>query len=507
MTIRGCKRVETSLISPAKKCNMGDNSGQNTGNAKIIKENNKFANCYSPNPVQCLPTSKFLSLFPKPSLYFHGREDKLAEIHRTVQVCTTQTHSHLKTIVIHGFGGMGKSEIVRAYANRFYKDYDYIVWFDAETKISVHLSFQRLAEVLGLSFETTVDITKIYQKITSTYNKGIFIFDNAEGLKTENNQFGIEEYLPMDCILKKPICIITSRNGISAWDAVKMKLNNSICSIAKALDGYPLALSLASAMMGKLKDDSSFEDIETRLSAYMDILKFTAILEEYNESHYEVRLNMILEAASTKLESSTAVDLLAIMSYLDPHKITLKLTYAIFSCKCYDGKEHLEIYDRNFLHVMTLFQEYSLVKIDKDEMKLHQLIQKSARTVAANQAVTKILRFFEQNPNNERWREHMIFVYNVLTYGISVENEGYFLSMLMQKLNPEKFPAKLLRNAGYKNFSSGTTFLDQPIAQKSIANVAIPNGMNIVSILADEETTHIFPEQNGKEQVGRLKPR
>ncbi|CAG7822748.1 unnamed protein product, partial [Allacma fusca] len=420
-------------------------------------------------------TPKLLYLFPERSLYFQGRKDEISEIHQAVQVCQTQTHSFLRTIVIQGFGGIGKSETVRAYIYQFRTTYDYIVWFDAQTEISLNFSFKRLAAVLELPFKSKANIPNIYQKLANTYNCGIFIFDNAERLETENNGIGIKEYMHTDYLDKKPIIIVTSRNGTNAWDAIKTKikiisldclpyedtclclkkylkidkktlppsLEESICSIAKSLEGYPLALSLVSTTMGKLADDISLEEIQSQVGGYMELLKIVPIKEIYDESDYQERFNLIFEATTKKLQSdkngSTAIDLLAIMSYLDPDGITRKLLYAIFSCKFYDSEERFEINGRDFTHAMKLLQGSFMVKIDKECLNVHRLIQKSARTLANKKPVMTILKFFDQNADNHCWRGHMETVYNALIDGTSVENKTYFLCMLAWKIKFEDY--------------------------------------------------------------------
>ncbi|CAG7824577.1 unnamed protein product, partial [Allacma fusca] len=490
-----------------------------------------------------------LHLYPQPTLYFYGREEILSEIHTAVQTCKYETNSYLRTIVIQGFGGIGKSEIARVYAQRYHNDYDYIVWFDAQSEISLISSFAKLAKRLGISCQKNPDVSDVYQKLANTYKRGIFIFENAEGLKTNGKNDWIEEYLHMDFLPKKPIFIVTTQFGSNSWASIKTKikiisvdrlslddtyqcvkkylhldiqklppyLEDSIHSIAKTLDGYPLALSLASTTMGKPAEKTFFEEILSRVNGYMELLQVTPINHIYNDSDYEERLNLIFEATTKRLHicknGSTAIDLLAIMSHLNTHEITLKILYAIFSCQYYDGVESLEIKDQNYLHAIKLRHRYSLVKIYDEEIKPHRLIQKSAQIISTKKAITSIVRFFEKNSSNKKWRGHLQTIYNALIGGASVENKPYFLNMLEWNLNPEQITATFPWNPEGRHIGSKHSFVAAEIPHQGNSSVLIPDGTSIANnSLTGDEKTYVFLDHTGRQRdyskpLARLKSR
>ncbi|CAG7815943.1 unnamed protein product [Allacma fusca] len=119
---------------------------------------------------------------------------------------------------------MAKSEIAKVYATKCVGHYDYIVWFDAQTETSLNSSFSKLAKQLSIPFESVEDVPSVYQKIFRTLKTGIFIFDNAEGLRSGNGQFGLEGYLHTDFLLNDPINIVTSRNGQMRWGELASKI-------------------------------------------------------------------------------------------------------------------------------------------------------------------------------------------------------------------------------------------------------------------------------------------
>jgi hypothetical protein len=81
-----------------------------------------------------------LSTLPQP-VQFVARSKELAEIHRMLQ-----GHSTRSTIVLHGLGGIGKTQLALSYARRHEEKYTAIFWLDANDEDSLKLSFRAVAQ-------------------------------------------------------------------------------------------------------------------------------------------------------------------------------------------------------------------------------------------------------------------------------------------------------------------------------------------------------------------------
>jgi hypothetical protein len=163
----------------------------------------------------------------KPVESFTGRSRELEDLHKSVQHNLGENNDKLTVISqvtsISGLGGIGKSEIAKMYARKHCQDYDgNVIWINAATYGTFKESFTRLAEdklkILTKSMDSQEkDIKIIVQEVYKYFSKrkSLFIFDNAEKLRTEKeDDEGIDKFLP-NCLSvddNEPYIIITSRN-------------------------------------------------------------------------------------------------------------------------------------------------------------------------------------------------------------------------------------------------------------------------------------------------------
>ena len=80
-----------------------------------------------------------------------GREEDIKQIHENlINMDDSKT-----ALVVTGLGGVGKSELVRAYcltyAETFYKNN--IIWINGESKASITSEFNNVAELIKLDVE------------------------------------------------------------------------------------------------------------------------------------------------------------------------------------------------------------------------------------------------------------------------------------------------------------------------------------------------------------------
>ena len=175
---------------------------------------------------------------------FTGRDRELAEIHRTLQSASNNpTISRQRVVVLHGLGGIGKTQLAIQYAYIHQKDYTSIWWVNASTIQTISQGFlgiaqhllshhvrkttsglkpenTQIAEALGLppgvvdqngKLMTSRDITEVVVKVVIAWfaaednNRWLLIIDNYDDLRNVN----IYEFLPTS---SSGSVLITSRS-------------------------------------------------------------------------------------------------------------------------------------------------------------------------------------------------------------------------------------------------------------------------------------------------------
>jgi ATP/maltotriose-dependent transcriptional regulator MalT len=72
---------------------------------------------------------------------FVAREEELAEIHRILR-----GDSSRRTVILHGLGGIGKTQLTIAYAKRHKDNYSAIFWLNIKDEDSLKQSFSNVAK-------------------------------------------------------------------------------------------------------------------------------------------------------------------------------------------------------------------------------------------------------------------------------------------------------------------------------------------------------------------------
>jgi tetratricopeptide (TPR) repeat protein len=160
-------------------------------------------------------------------------------------------------------GGVGKTQLALAYAQRHRKDYQLGWWIPAETQLGIITALADLAAVLGLRTEQTpVALAAQVRDALAARSGWLLIFDNAPDptvvaeflpvaggghvLVTSRNSAwqGIAEPVPVDLLtLDEAMQLLVRRSGDSDRQAA--------ARLAEALDRLPLALEQASAYVAQ----------------------------------------------------------------------------------------------------------------------------------------------------------------------------------------------------------------------------------------------------------------
>jgi hypothetical protein len=84
---------------------------------------------------------------------FVARGEELAQIHKEL------SHGrNRRTVVVHGLGGIGKTQLAAAYAKRHYTNYSAIFWLNVRDKTSLKQGYMRMAQRILREHPTVIDM-------------------------------------------------------------------------------------------------------------------------------------------------------------------------------------------------------------------------------------------------------------------------------------------------------------------------------------------------------------
>lgn len=154
---------------------------------------------------------------------FIGRESELAQIRNALSGDGSR-----RTVVLHGLGGMGKTQTAVAYAKRHRSDYSAVFWFNIQDHATIVQSFVAAAGLIrqyhpaasalkGIDSGSDADqvVNAVKRWFSETENtRWLAIFDNYDNPKLRDNPdpaaVDIRKYLPS---AEHGFVIITTRSA------------------------------------------------------------------------------------------------------------------------------------------------------------------------------------------------------------------------------------------------------------------------------------------------------
>ncbi|XTI93092.1 HET-domain-containing protein [Cenococcum geophilum] len=217
--------------------------------------------------------------------HFVAREEELAEMHRTLS-----GNGGRRTVVLHGLGGIGKTQLTVAYAKRHKDNYSAILWLNIKDEDALKQSFAKVAgQILREhpsasrlssmdmkeNLDEVIDAVKLWLSLPNN-TRWLIIYDNYDNPKlpanTDPAALDIRKFLPKSY---QGSVIITTRSSQvrightiqirkleNVRDSLEILSNTSrreglindpdAVRLAKELDGLPLALATAGAYLDQV---------------------------------------------------------------------------------------------------------------------------------------------------------------------------------------------------------------------------------------------------------------
>jgi hypothetical protein len=141
--------------------------------------------------------------------HFVARKDELSKIHKTLKGDGSR-----RVVVLHGLGGIGKTQLSIAYAKRHKDNYSAIFWLNIKDEDSLKQSFARLAKQISRehpsaipvnNLETNQNLDEVVESVKSWLSlpnntRWLMIYDNYDTPKlssgTDPTAVDIRRFLP-----------------------------------------------------------------------------------------------------------------------------------------------------------------------------------------------------------------------------------------------------------------------------------------------------------------------
>lgn len=314
---------------------------------------------------------------------FVGREDYLNFIEKTL--LKKRRHNEVEALTIWGEGGVGKTEVAIAFANKYHKNFSFIYLIDCSSKERYQQTYTALAQELKVPFCLKEPIEITLQKVhghleaRNTKKPWLLILDNVEGF-LEFPQRGNGAVLitardkePWGSF---PSLLLEPFSPLEASKLFKKVLGEKgekiSPQLAIELDYFPLALSLAAHYISETPGITE--------ENYLALLKQNKILLLEQRPQYFLYPHALSVSWKVTLDHLSqnypeALDCLLFCSYLHPYAIPK--TWLEEWLEVYSKQGDPSLSKLKINHVLKILKNQSLIKYNENDNTffMHQLKQ------------------------------------------------------------------------------------------------------------------------------------
>jgi tetratricopeptide (TPR) repeat protein len=336
---------------------------------------------------------------PPRNRIFTGRDETLEELRQRLNQMHTPTAlvPHIKTLALHGTGGVGKTQLATEYAYRYIGDYDIVWWIPSEQPELIAERIAGLASILGLPANS--DVTRVAAAVIeelATRDKWLLIFDNVENLDdvlpylrsgqghivitSRLRGWGrLAEQLPVD-VFDRSESITLLRHHLPALE------DQLADGLSEELGDLPLAVEQVAAYI---------EETDTPVESYLRTFRTRAdrLLKDGYAIGYQhtIATAWSLSLVHLEAESTASVQLLTLAAFCAPDEIPLLLFTtepALLDAPLRDVAAEADGLQR----AVGMIIRYSLARREPNGLQVHRLLQAAIRAQLSHGQVGDALR-------------------------------------------------------------------------------------------------------------------
>ncbi|OBT63871.1 hypothetical protein VE03_06634 [Pseudogymnoascus sp. 23342-1-I1] len=333
----------------------------------------------------CTQLEDFLVVFSLSGVHdikhFVAREAELSEMRRELSGDGSR-----RTVILHGLGGIGKTQLSVAYAKRHKDSYSAIFWLNIKDEDSIKQSFAKIAKQISRDHPSTLrfskmDINESLDEVIDAVKawlsrpnntRWLMIFDNYDNPKLPSNSdptaVDIQKFLPES--YQGSIIITTRSSHVRTGHSIQIQklrdvrdsleiLSNvsrreglrsdpNAIMLARELDGLPLALATAGAYLDQVAVSVS-DYLRLYKQSWVQLQKSSPELDSYDTGLYST---WQISFDHVKKQNDLSARLLCFWAYFDSQDLWLELL------------QHCDSNDPDWVRELT-----------KDELSFHQAVR------------------------------------------------------------------------------------------------------------------------------------
>ena len=152
-TIKGYHRtLEEQIPGLGRELDLHDRTAPTKKSSHPMADSPKFDPPYERSSGS--RSLRILSGRPVQNSSFVGRESQLALLHSTLQSHVEPLKREPACCIIHGIGGIGKTQIALQYTYQYEQHYQAIFWLKAQTNVELAKSYAAIADYVGTTEST-----------------------------------------------------------------------------------------------------------------------------------------------------------------------------------------------------------------------------------------------------------------------------------------------------------------------------------------------------------------